>query len=319
MAQDGKILTVGTAATELDIYVTAGQNGAPLDPTSIIFRIFDPTGVEAVTETVGTKIDVGVYTASGALIPTGFQIGDNWSIKWDIVTPSASGQSTELFCVADATLATTFANPVDNSVESIFDRVRIDIGDPDAMIFTDGLMRRTMKKAVSRLNRRLGLVNVSHDSHFIWVIAFTSRISTPTLILDLSAGTIDPATDPYADILVLQMEEILLSGEAVALQRLNQNTAGSFGSGLVGIAGDGVSATNADGVTISKAVGRLSHRADLTKFNLEALRKELEHAVADFRWRLAGGAGRDVSIPKYGGGYGGYGGQGGRGYGPGGY
>ncbi len=53
MAQDGKILTVGTAATELDIYITAGQNGAPLDPTSIIFRIFDPTGVEAVTETVG--------------------------------------------------------------------------------------------------------------------------------------------------------------------------------------------------------------------------------------------------------------------------
>lgn len=314
MAQDGKILTVGTAATELDIYITAGQNGAPLDPTSIIFRIFDPTGVEAVTETTGTKTDVGVYTASGALIPTGFQLGENWSIKWDIVTPSTSGQSTELFCVAAATLATSFANPADNSVESIFDRVRLDIGDPDAMIFTDGLMRRTMKKAVSRVNRRLGLVRVSEDSHFIWLIAFTSRVSTPTLTLDLSAGTIDPATDPYADILVLQMEEILLTGETVALQRLNQNTAGSFGSGLVGVAADGVSATNADGVTISKAVGRLSHRADLAKFNLTNIRDELKKAIDDLRWRLAGGSGRDVSIPKFG-----YGGNNGRGYGPGGY
>jgi len=314
MAQDGKILTVGTAATELDIYITAGQNGAPLDPTSIIFRIFDPTGAEAVTETAGTKTDVGVYTASGALIPTGFQLGENWSIKWDIVTPSTSGQSTELFCVAAANLATSFANPAGNSVESIFDRVRIDIGDPDAIIFTDGLMRRTMKKAVSRVNRRLGLVRVSQDSHFIWLIAFTSRVSTPTLTLDLGAGTIDPSTDPYADILVLQMEEILLTGETVALQRLNANTAGSFGSGLIGVAADGVSATNADGVTISKAVGRLSHRADLAKFNLDHIRKELEKAIQDLRWRLAGGAGRDVSIPKFG--YGG--GYNGRGYGPGG-
>jgi len=314
MAQDGKILTVGTAATELDIYVTAGQNGAPLDPTDIRFRIFDPTGAEAVTETVGTKTGVGVYTASGALIPTGFQLGENWSIKWDITTPSSSGQSTELFCVAAADLATSFANPAGNSIESLFDRVRIDIGDPDAMIFTDGLMRRTLKKAVSRVNRRLGLVQVSNDSHFIWLIAFTSRTSTPVLTLDLSAGTITPSTDPYADILVLQMEEILLTGETVALQRLNQATAGAFGSGIVGVAGDGVSATNADGVSISKAVGRLSHRADLAKFNLTNIRQELEAAIKDLRWRLAGGSGRDVSIPRFGGFRGPYGGNGG-GYG----
>jgi len=312
MAQDGRILTVGTAATALDIYVTAGQNGAPLAPTDIRFRIFDPTGAEAVTETPGTPIGVGVYTASGAIIPAGFQLGEDWSIQWDIVTPSTSGSSTELFCVADATLATSFANPVDNSVESIFDRVRLDIGDPDGLIFTDGLMQRTIRKAASRINRRLGLVSVSQDSHFIWLIAFTARTTTPTLTLDLENGTIDPDTDPYADILILQMEEILLTGETVALGRLNQVTAGSFGSGLQGISADGVSVTNADGVTISKAVGRLSHRADLAKFNLRAIRDELDKAISDFRWRLAGGAGRDVTIPKYfhrGGGYGGYGGN----------
>lgn len=308
MTQDGKTLIVGTAAAELDIYITAGQNGAPLDPTDIRFRIFDPTGVEAVTETLGTKIDVGVYTASGAIIPAGYQLGENWSIIWDITTPSTSGQATEFFCVANALLATSFQNPVDNNAESLFERVRIDIGDPNAMIFTDGLMRKTLKKAVSRINRRLGLVRVSQDSHFIWLIAFTSRVSTPVLTLNLENGTIDPSTDPYADILVLQMEEILLTGETVALGRLNQVTAGAFGSGLQGVSADGVSATNADGVSISKSIGRLTHRADLAKFTLDAIRKELERAIQDLRWRLAGGAGRDVSIPRYFGGYGNRGG-----------
>ncbi len=311
MAQNGRTLIVGTAATELDIFVTAGQNGAPLDPTDIRFRIFDPAGLEAVTETPGTKIGVGVYTASGAIIPTGFQLGEDWSIVWDITTPSISGQSTELFCVADALLATSFANSVDNSIESLFDRVRIDLGDPNGLIFIDGLMRRTIKKAASRVNRRLGLVTVSQNGHFIWLIGFTSRVSTPVLTLDLLNGTIDPDTDPYADILVLQMEEIFLTGETIALGRLNQTTAGAFGSGLQGIAGDGVSVTNVDGVVISKAVGRLSHRADLAKFNLKNIREELEKAIQDLRWRLAGGSGRDVTIPKflhggYGGGHRGY-------------
>lgn len=307
MAQNGRVLTVGTAATELDVFVTAGQNGAALDPTDIRFRIFDPTGSEAITETVGTKIGVGVYTASGAIIPAGFQLGEDWSIVWDITTASTSGQSTELFCVAAETLAVSFSNPAGNSVESLFDRVRIDIGDPNGLIFIDGLLKRTLKKAVSRVNRRLGLVRITEDSFFIWLIAFTSRVSTPVLTLNLELGTIDPSTDPYADILVLQMEEILLTGETVALQRLNAVTAGSFGSGLQGIVADGVSVTNADGVTISKAVGRLSHRADLAKFNLNHIRKELEQAISDLRWRLAGGAMRDVSIPKFfhTGGYGG--------------
>lgn len=313
MAQDGKILTVGTAATELDIYVTAGQNGAAIDPSDIRFRIFDPTGTEAVTETVGTKTDVGVYTASGAIIPSGFVLGEDWQIKWDVVLPGgASGQFTENFCVALPTLAASFANAADNSVESLFDRVRIDIGDPDGVIFVDGLMRRTLKKAISRVNRRLGLVRVSQSSYYIWLIAFTSRTSTPVLTLDLSAGTIDPSTDPYADILVLQMEEILLTGESVALGRLNQSTAGSFGSGLQGVASEGVSATNADGVMISKAVGRLQHRREMMKFNLEQIRKELEDAIRDLRWRLGGASGRDVTHPKFGGygpnghGYGGH-------------
>ena len=310
MATDGRILTVGSAAVDLDIFITAGQNGQAVDPSGITFRLFDPAGVEAVTTTSGTKVETGRYNASGAIIPPGFVLGENWQIVWDVVlNTGTSGQFVEDFCVAEPTLAASFANPVDNSVESLFDRVRIDLGDPDGKIFVDGLMRRTIKKAVSRVNRRLGLVKVTQDSHFIWLIAFTARTNTPVLTLDLENGSIDPDSDPYADILVLQMEEILLMGESTALARLNQQTAGSFGSGLQGVSADGVSATNADGVTISKAVGRLQHRRDMMKFNLEQIRKELEQAIMDLRWRLAGGSGRDVSIPRYHGfGYGGRGG-----------
>ncbi len=213
---------------------------------------------------------------------------------------------TELFCVADVLFSSAFVSRVDISVAFLFDRLGIYLVEPNGLIFIDGLMRRTIKKATSRINRRLGLVTVSQNSNFIWLIAFTSRVSTPVLTLDLLNGTIDPDTDPYADILVLQMEEILLTGETIALARLNQTTAGAFGSGLQGIAADGVSVTNADGVTISKAVGRLSHRADLAKFNLKNIREELEKAISDFRWRLAGASGRDVTIPRYHHGYGSY-------------
>lgn len=310
MAQDGRILTVSSAASELDIFITAGQNGLAVDPSGITFRIFDPAGVEAVTATSGTKLEVGHYSASGAIIPTGYVLGEDWQIVWDVVlNTGTSGQFIENFCVAEPTLAASFASPVDNSVESLFDRVRIDLGDPNSLIFTDGLLRRTIKKAVSRVNRRLGLVRVTESSNFIWLIAFTSRTQTPVLELNLTLGTITPDSDPYADIVVLQMEEILLMSESTALQRLNQVTAGSFGSGLVGVSSEGVSATNADGVQISKSAGRLQHRRDLMKFNLEAIRAELERAIQDLRWRLAGGSGRDVSLPRYFGGYhGGFGG-----------
>jgi len=312
MAQDGRILTVGAAATDLDIYTRAGQNGALTDPSGIKYRMFDPLGVEAVTETSGTKVSTGRYSASGTLIPAGFGLGENWEIRWDVTLPGgASGQFIEKFCVALPTLAASFANPTGNSVESLFDRVRVDLGDPDSMIFTDGFLRRTIKKAIARVNRRLGLVKVTSNSSFIFLISFTSRSSTPVLTLDLTNGTIDPDTDPYADILVLQMEEILLQSETVALQRLNPGTAGVLGSGIQQVAGDGVSVTDADGVTISKAVGRLSHRADLAKFNLTNVSTMLETAIRDFRWRLAGGSGKDVTTPKWGGF--------GAGYGPGNY
>lgn len=314
MAQDGRILLVGANASDLDIYVSAGQGGAAIDPTDIRFRIFDPAGAEAVTETLGTRLDVGIYSASGAIIPSGFVIGENWNIYWDITLPGgASGQFVESFEVALPALAASFAPSANNNVESLFDRVRLDIGDPDALIFTDGLLRRTIKKAVSRLNRRLALTRVTNNSSFIFLIAFTSRVETPVLELDILNGTITPDTDPYADILVLQMEEILLQSETIALGRLNQATAGPFGSGLQGVSGDGISVTNADGVSISKAAGRLQHRRDLAKFNLEQISTQLEQGIKDLRWRLSGGTGKDVSMPRWhgyghGGYYGGYGG-----------
>jgi len=305
---DGRILTVGSAASDLDIYLTAGQNGAAVNANRITFRIFDPAGTEAVTETEGFYESTGRYSASGVNIPAGYTLGESWQIKWDVVLPGgASGSFQEFFEVASPQLSASFANPTGNSVESIFDRVRLDLGDPDAMIFTDGLMRRTLKKAISRVNRRLGLVKIDNQSSWVYLIAFTSRIQTPVLELDLLAGTVSPDTDPYVDILVLQMEEILLQSESVALGRLNQHTAGSFGSGLQGIGSEGVAVTNADGVSINKSGGRLQVRKDMMKFNVENIQGQLESAIKELRYRLSSASGRDVTMPRYGYGRGGYG------------
>ncbi len=297
---DGRILTVGTAATDLDIFLTAGQNGQAIDPSRIVFRLFDPTGAQAVGETSGTRVEAGRYNGSAATIPVGFPVGEDWQIRWDVVLPGgASGQFIEDFSVALPSLAASFSANTGNNIESVFDRVRLDIGDPDGRIFTDGLLRRTLKKAVTRVNRRLGLVNVTSNTEFIFLIAFQSAVNTPVLTLDFMLGTITPDSDPYVDIVIMQMEEILLSSELVALQRLNAQTAGAFGSGVIGATGDGVSVTNADGVTISTSPTRLSTRADLGKFNLDALRQQLEQAIKDMRWRLSGANGKDVTMPRY--------------------
>jgi hypothetical protein len=64
-------------------------------------------------------------------------------------------------------------------------------------------------------------------------------------------------------------------------------------------------------VSISSSPTRLSTRADLGKFNLDALREQLEQAIKDMRWRLSGSNGKDVTMPRYyGRGMGPYGGGG---------
>lgn len=297
-----KTLTVGAAATDLDIFIRESLNSALLDPSGLTFRIFDYLNVEAVTEVSGAKIDIGHYTASGAIIPQGYSLGGPWEIRWDVVLPGgASGQFIEEFNVVLPSLAVSFSSSVDNSVETLFDRVRIDIGDPNGTIFSDGLLSRILQKSITRLNRRLGLVRLSSPAPYLWIVEFVCGGSAgiPNLSVDLLAGTISPNSDPYADLVVLQMEEILLQSESIALQRLNANTAGSFGSGLQGVSADGVSVTNVDGVTITKSIGRLSHRADLTKFNLGNISKMLEDGIKDIKWRLSGAHGIDVTMPRY--------------------
>ena len=291
-----KTLLVGELATELDIFIKSGQTNSLLDPSDIRFRIFDSTSTEVVTETSGIKINTGHYNASSAIIPNGFPLGNNWKIQWDIVLPGgASGSFIENFSVALATLSASFGDDSAENVDTIFDRVRIDVGDPDALIFSNGFMSRTLKKAVSRINRRLGLDRVSNYPYNIYTIYLCNSI--PTIVLNVNNGVISPGSDSYADILILQMEEIILQSEAVALQRMNINTAGVLGSGLIGIAGDGVSVTNVDGVSISKSVSRLSHKADMAKFNLQQITNQLNHAISDLRWRISQGI--DVTIPRY--------------------
>lgn len=294
------IINVGSAATLLDIFVK-DDNDAFVDPSGVTFRIFDPLGSEVVTETTGGRVSLGRYNASGVTIPAGSPVGEGWRVDWSVVlTGGASGLFSESFCTKLPGLAATFSDP-SVSVETIYDRVRIDVGDPDGQIFTNGLLQRTLQKAISRANRRLGLVDVqAGEGPSQFFLLFTGILNRPKIEVNLNTGVLSPDTDPYVDIIILQMEEILLRAEMSNFKRLNANLGGVLASGVVSAVNEGVSATNADGVKISIAPGRFTARANLFKADAEMIAEELKNAIRDFRWRLSGAAGIDVTIPRYG-------------------
>lgn len=307
MATNPKILTVGQDCSDLDIFISAGQNGQPIDPSGITFRIFDADNTLAVNTTSGNRVDIGFYNASGAIIPGGFTLGD-WTIKWDVVLPGgASGQFLEDFCVELPNLFASINAPNSN-VSSIYDRVRIDIGDPNATIFNDAFLRRVLEKAIARLNRRLGVVRVSNQTSIYCFCLCFEGSSLPQISVNLLTGELTPNNHNYIDLVVLQMEHIIITGESIAFQRLNAQLGGVFGSGIIGSEREGVTVTNADNVSISVSSSRLTTRAQMIRFNVERIENELDEAVRDFRWRLSGSKGKDVTIPRYpyGGYYGGY-------------
>jgi len=293
-------INIGSSAASLDIFIKDDADVA-VDPSGIIFRIFDPLDAVVVTETSGNKVDVGRYNASGVTIPTTSPIGEGWRIDWSIVLAGGtSGTFSESFCTKTPGLSATFSSPTVD-VETIYDRVRIDIGDPDGSIFTDGLLQRTLKKAIDRANRRLGLVDVesgNSSSHFF--LFFNCSLRRPKIEVDLSTGVLTPNTDPYIDIIILQMEEILLRAEMSNFKRLNVLLGGTLASGVTSATKEGVSITNADGVKIAVAPGRFSARANMFKQDVDLISAEVERAIRDFRWRLSGNAGIDVTLPRYG-------------------
>lgn len=293
-------LSLGGSLSGLDIYFKDSNTNSLINVNSLTFLVQDPNGIDTVLGN-GVNSSVGFYNASGT-IPSNGLLG-NWTITWTAIFPGGgSGLFTETFEVQNPNILGSFEDS-SNHQESIFDRTRLDLGDPNGLIFTDGLLSRMLQKSIARLNRALGLVAIECQSSLnitLRLISTSVNHSTP-ISINLVTGEITPSTDPYIDLLTLQMEYLIAGSELSALKRLNPTLGGAFGSGLVGMDREGISATNADGVSMSVSPARFTTRAQTFKWDLERLEKELTHAINDFRWRLS--CGLDVTSIRYYGGY----------------
>lgn len=301
MATNGRpTIAIGASASDLDIYIRDVATSTLIDPSGITYDIYDPVNTPVVSGVSGTYVSLGRYSASGTIIPGGFVTGEGWRIDWNVIlNGGVSGLFSQQFCTTLPTLSASFTDTAED-ISTIYDRVRLDLGDINGQIFTDGILQRTLSKAVSRVNRRLGLVELQTGSRpFYFYLYFTSALQRPRIEVNLENGTMTPDTDPYVDIVTLQMEEILLRAEASNFKRFNSGLGGPLSSGLVGITGEGVSVTNADGVKIAVSAGRFSTRAKMYADDADRVSEEIKRAIRDFRWRLSGSAGLDVTIPRY--------------------
>ena len=81
MAGETKVLTIGQAASALDIFLSA--NGAAVSGQYVGFELFDAANTSAVSG-VALNTTLGKYVGSGT-IPAGFQLG-TWRVDWTIIT-----------------------------------------------------------------------------------------------------------------------------------------------------------------------------------------------------------------------------------------
>lgn len=287
MAGETKVLTVGQAASALDIYLSA--NGIPVSGLYVGFQLFDAADVSAVSG-VAINPALGHYTGSG-LMPAGYQLG-TWHIDWTIITLSNTlVTATEPFILQDLVVTIGFVDP-DDITSAIYDAVRIDIGDPEASVFDDDFLKRVLVKAVRRLNQRLGL-SITDRPKGIPGGFGGPRIKVNPIVADVESGTITPNNDEIIDLVIMQMELIILEGEISALKRLAATSAsGPFASLVASATQDGISVRNADGVTVSVSPSRFTARADLHKFDVKTRREELEAAIKAFLNRMTGNFGK---------------------------
>jgi hypothetical protein len=289
MAGETKILTVGQAASALDIFLSA--NGLPVSGQYVGFQLFDAANASAVSG-VALNPELGHYTGSG-LIPAGYQLG-SWHVDWTIVTLSNSVVfASEPFQVQDLAVTIGFI-PAGDITASIYDAVRIDIGDPEGHIFDDNFMQHVLIKAVRRLNQRLGLSPTSRPQGIPGGFG-GPKIQVADIEVDVEAGTLSPNNDEIADLIILMMEYIIITGETSALKRLGAAFAsGPFSTVLGSIASEGISVTNADGVTVNVSTGRLQTRATLQRLDVETRTQELETAIKAFLGRMTGNFGKMI-------------------------
>lgn len=289
MAGETKTFTVGADISSLDIFLSAG--GTATDATNVGFELFDAAGVAAVSG-IAVHPAIGKYHASGT-IPTGFQVG-TWRVDWNIITAGNEFVSaTEPFCVQAIDIAIGFV-PLTDKTGTIYDAVRIDIGDPDAQVFDDNFLARVLTKAARRLNQRLGLSITSRPQGVPgnWG---GRRLQVTPITLDLEAGTISPNNDELCDLIILQMEYIIITAETSALKRLGATAGtGPFGATVAGAIGEGIKVVNADGVTVEVSAGRLQARVSLHRLDVQTRMKDLETAIRAFLNRNSGNFGKMI-------------------------
>jgi len=289
MAGETKVLTIGQDSSALDIFLSA--NGAAVSGQYVGFELFDAANASAVSG-VSLNPSLGKYVGSGT-IPAGFQLG-TWRVDWTIVTLSNTlVTATEPFCVQDVNVAVGFVPPGEK-YSDIYEAVRLDIGDPEGSIFDDDFMQRNLKKAVRRLNHRLGLSPTNRPKGIPGNFG-GPRIKVSPIVADLDAGTITPNNDEICDLVVMQIELIILESEVSALKRLAATAASGPYASLIGSAAqDGISVKNADGVQVTISPSRLTVRADLHKFDVKNRREELERMIRAFLNRQTGNYGKMI-------------------------
>jgi hypothetical protein len=287
MAGETKVLTIGQAASALDIFLSA--NGASVSGQYVGFELFDAANASAVSG-VALNPAFGQYVGSGT-IPAGFQLG-SWRVDWTIITLNNTlATATEPFCVQDINVSIGFVSPEDKTSD-IYEAVRLDIGDPDGNVFNDDFLARNLKKAVRRLNHRLGLSPTQRPKGIPGGFG-GPRIKVSPIVADTEAGTITPCNDELVDLIILQIEYIIITSELSALKRLAATSnSGPYAQLVASASQDGISVKNSDGVTVSISPSRLNVRADLHKFDVKRRNEELEAAIKAYLNRQTGNYGK---------------------------
>lgn len=281
-----KTLTVGQSATLLDIFLSA--NGSAVSGKYVGFQLFDAADTSAVSG-VALNPSLGQYTGSG-LIPAGFQLG-TWHINWTIISLADSLLfASEEFTVQDLDISIGFVPETDDTF-NIYNAVRIDIGDPDAQVFTDEYLQHVLVKAVRRLNHRLGLSPTVRPKGIPGGFG-GPRLKVTPIVADVDTGSIEPENDEIFDLVIAQMEVIVLESEVSALKRLV--AIGPNATSIAAASKDGITVQNADGVMISISPSRLNVRSDLHKFDVQQRRKELEDMIRAFLSRMSGNFGKMI-------------------------
>jgi hypothetical protein len=172
--------------------------------------------------------------------------------------------------------------------------VRLDIGDPDGLVFDDYYMQRILTKSVRRLNHKLGLSHTDRPKGIPGGFG-GPRLKVNPIVANTETGTITPDNDEICDLVVMMMEYVIVSSEVSAMKRLSVvSTSGPHVDMVSQASQDGISVRNADGVQVNISGGRLANRYLFHKLDLQTKKEELDAAIKAFLGRMSGNFGKMI-------------------------